>query len=192
MVVRGAQFVVVLTMAAAISAVSIPARAQNASPANPPSQAAPSQPASQASQPANQTSQSANQPANPKPINDLMAAAQRLRDATHDLAREKASEKRGAEITAIDKALLEVQSAMDALPPNLLLAGVKEKESKKAANEMARAAERLNDAAKALSNTNSKKTAISVQEIRKALAQIQEERTKLSASAQTQPNQPKS
>jgi hypothetical protein len=62
---------------------------------------------------------------NPAAITSLMQAAQRLRDATHDLVREPDAQKRNAIIGQIDKTLLEVRSAMVSLPTNLLLAGVK-------------------------------------------------------------------
>ncbi len=96
--------------------------------------------------------------------------------------REPDAQKRNQIIRHIDKTLLEVQSAIVSLPSTLLLAGVNESEPKKAAGEMARAADKLNTAAAALSNTNSGKASQSVRDIRKALAQIQQERLRIASS----------
>ncbi len=134
------------------------------------------------STPGAQASQIATQGTNPTAVTNLMQAAQRLRDATHDLVREPDAQKRNQIISHIDKTLLEVQSAIVSLPSNLLLAGVNESEPKKAAGEMARAADKLNTAAAALSNTNSAKASQSVRDIRKALAQIQQERLRIASS----------
>ncbi len=135
------------------------------------------------STPGAQSSQIPTQGTNPTAVTNLMQAAQRLRDATHDLVREPDAQKRNQIISQIDKTLLEVQSAIVSLPSNLLLAGINESEPQKAANDMAKAADKLNTAAAALSNTNSAKASQAVQDIRKALAQIQQERLRIATSS---------
>jgi hypothetical protein len=127
---------------------------------------------------ASSSSQGAATPA----VTTLMQAAQRLRDATHDLVREPDAAKRNQIISQIDKTLLEVQSAIVSLPSNLLLAGARESQSKKAADEMAKAADKLNIAASKLNNISSGETHQSIQDIEKALSEIQQERTQIAAS----------
>jgi cob(I)alamin adenosyltransferase len=122
-----------------------------------------------------QSSKAANSPA----VTALMQAAQRLRDATHDLVQESDVQQRSQAISKIDKTLSEIQAAIVSLPSNVLLAGVREGDSKKAASEMARAADRLNAAAAKLGNSNSGNTRQSVEDIQKALAQVRQERTKI-------------
>jgi hypothetical protein len=145
--------------------------------------------AQDASSPSAQAPQNTTRSSNPAAITNLMQAAQRLRDATHDLVREPDAQKRNAIISQIDKTLLEVRSAMVSLPTNLLLAGVKESESKKAANEMAKAADRLHTAAAALGKADSAKSGRSVQDIQKALAEIQQERMRIATGGASQPGQ---
>lgn len=111
-----------------------------------------------------------------KPIEDLMAAAQQLRDATHNLVREPASPQRSQEIKQIDSTLRKVEDAIAALPPDLLLARANESESKKAAENLSRAADRLNDAVQALQKDAQAKKAHSLDDIRQALADIHRER----------------
>ena len=106
-----------------------------------------------------------------------MKAAQRLRDATHDMVREQASTKRSDSIEQVDKTLNEVEDAMVRLPTSLLLAGTNESEAKKSAENLANAADRLNDAAKALhSDGQSGSGAVDVKKIKQALTQIHEEK----------------
>jgi hypothetical protein len=113
----------------------------------------------------------------PRPIEDLMKAAQRLRDAAHDMVREQASTKRNDSITQVNKTLNEVEDAMVRLPTRLLLAGTNESEAKKSAMNLANAADRLNDGVKALnSNGASGSGAVDVKKIKQALTQIHEER----------------
>jgi hypothetical protein len=106
-----------------------------------------------------------------------MKAAQRLRDAAHDMVREQASTKRNDSITQVNKTLNEVEDAMVRLPTRLLLAGTNESEAKKSAMNLANAADRLNDGVKALnSNGASGSGAVDVKKIKQALTQIHEER----------------
>jgi len=106
-----------------------------------------------------------------------MKAAQQLRDATHNMVREQASAKRNDSIGQVDKTLAEVEDAMDRLPTRLLLAGTNESETKKSAENLANAAERLNDAVKALkADGESGSGAVDVKKIKQALARIHEEK----------------
>ncbi len=125
-------------------------------------------------------------PADARPVQDLQHAAQQLRDATHDLVREQASAKRNEIIQRIDKTLVDVQAAIVSLPPNLMLAGTNEAESKKASSTLANAADRLEQSAQALStDTSPDKRSQTMQEIRHALAQIQTERLAVSGGVST-------
>ena len=133
--------------------------------------------------------QSSSGTASPAAVNNLLQAAQQLRDATHDLAREKDANNRAKEIRAIDQTLLQVQNAMDSLPSNLLLARPKESVSDKAARRMAKAADRLNKAANALQNANAKKTQASLAKIQKALKRVREERTQIAGVGGQQPTE---
>ena len=93
----------------------------------------------------------ASQTANdPRPVQELQQAAQRLRDATHNMVREGASPERNAAIRQIDKTLAEVEGAVTSLPTKLLLAGTKQNEAQKSADNLQRAADRLDRAAQAL------------------------------------------
>jgi hypothetical protein len=112
-----------------------------------------------------------------RPIEDLMKAAQRLRDATHDMVREQNSTKRNDSITQVDKTLAEVEDAMVMLPTSLLLAGTNESDAKKSTENLQNAADRLNDAVKALNSDGaSGRGANDVKKIKQALAQIHEEK----------------
>jgi hypothetical protein len=118
--------------------------------------------------------------ANPRPFNELTVAAQRLRDATHQLVRERASAQRSEDIQKIDRTLAEVQSAMLSLPPNLLLANANASPSQKAADDLARAADRLHETVSSLSaDGNPDRNQQTISEIRKALASVQQERMNL-------------
>jgi hypothetical protein len=124
---------------------------------------------------------------NSKPLVDLMASAQQLRDATHDLVRDRALEGRNQAIQKIDRTLAQVQSAMMSLPANVLLADANATPSQKATDDLARAADHLNDAVTALKNTGSAgPDQQALTEIRKALSSVQQERLNLqSASTET-------
>jgi hypothetical protein len=122
----------------------------------------------------------------PRPIQDLMKAAQQLRDATHDLVREQPSAQRNQIISKIDKTLRDVQAAMVNLPPDLMLAGVDEAQSKKASTDLANAADRLQQSSKALSaDASPQQRGQAMNDIRQALAQIQQERMKIAGGANT-------
>lgn len=122
----------------------------------------------------------------PRPIQDLMKAAQQLRDATHDLVREQPSARRNAIISKIDKTLVDVQGAMVNLPPDLMQAGVNEAESKKASSNLATAADRLEQSSKALSaDASPQQRSQAMNEIRQALAEVQQERLKISGGPTT-------
>lgn len=113
----------------------------------------------------------------PRPIEDLMKAAQGLRDATHDMVREQNSTKRNDSIRQVDKTLADVEDAMVTLPTSLLLAGTNGSEVKKSAENLQNAADRLNDAVKALNSDGaSGRGANDVKKIKQALAQIHDER----------------
>lgn len=106
-----------------------------------------------------------------------MKAAQRLRDATHDMVQEQASTKRNDSIGQVDKTLAEVEDAMVRLPTSLLLAGTNESDAKKSATNLASAADRLNEAVKALKeDRGSGSGAVDVKKIKQALTQIHEDR----------------
>jgi hypothetical protein len=114
-----------------------------------------------------------------KPIQDLQRAAQRLRDATHDMVRETATAKRNRGIRKVDRTLEEVQDAMVSLPSNLFLAGAEQSEPQKAGDNLQRATDRLNDAVQALKTDGSANQSASVKAIKEALAQVQQERMNL-------------
>ena len=117
----------------------------------------------------------------PRPIQDLMKAAQQLRDATHDLVREQPSARRNAIISKIDKTLVDVQGAMVNLPPD-----VNEAESKKASSNLATAADRLEQSSKALgADASPQQRSQAMNEIRQALAEVQQERLKISGGPTT-------
>src|SRR4051794_32256310 len=74
-----------------------------------------------------------------RPFTELTTAAQRLRDATHELVRERASPERNQAIQKIDRSLMEVQNAIVSLPSDLLLADANASPSEKATDDLARA-----------------------------------------------------
>jgi hypothetical protein len=119
----------------------------------------------------------------PRPIQDLMKAAQSLRDATHNMVREQASTKRGAAITQVDKTLAAVESAMDGLPTNLLLADSNQSEPQKSAENLQDAADKLNDAVTALNlDPGSDRRDEAIKTIKQALGQIHHERLNISGT----------
>lgn len=152
----------IVAVVASLAALSIPAAAIAEKPAD--------------------SSQTHPQTTNSPAVTTLMQAAQRLRDATHDLVRESDPQQRNIIISKIDKTLWEVQDAITSLPSNVLLAGVHEGDSKKAAGEMAKAADQLNAAAAKLRNDGSDQTRQSLEIIQKALAQVRQERSKIANS----------
>lgn len=85
-----------------------------------------------------------------KAIQNLLAAAQRVREATQAMAQAPAGEKRTQAIRQANDALLEIQRAMVTLPPDLLLANVDEGQYQKAAEKLTQATTRLHGAVQAL------------------------------------------
>jgi len=109
-----------------------------------------------------------------KPIEDLQASTQRLRDAIHEMVNEPAGPKRNALIREGDRALAEVQSAMVNLPPQLLTAEATQTPYKDSGDELKRAAEDLHEAVQALAfDPDSKRRNESITKIRTATLEIQ-------------------
>jgi len=105
-----------------------------------------------------------------KPIEDLLLAAQRLRDAIHEMVREPYSPKRTELIKAGDRALFEVQSAMVNLPPDLLTAQATESYYKESGDHLQRATLNLHEAVQALAkDPNSKRRNETIKKIKTAL-----------------------
>lgn len=108
-------------------------------------------------------------------IQNLRGAAQALRESIQTLARMPAGEKRTAAIKEGNEALFRVQSAMAALPPELLTANADESNYKKALDKMKMASDRLYSAADALANQPAGKARNdAVKEINRALLQTNE------------------
>jgi hypothetical protein len=110
-----------------------------------------------------------------------MAAAQRLRDATHELVRQRASTERSQAIQKIDRTLAAVQGAMISLPDSLLLAEANATPSQKATDDLARAADRLNDAVAVLNKVDRSggDDQRAIAEINSAISSVQLERSRL-------------
>lgn len=87
-----------------------------------------------------------------KGIEELQAAAQRLREAIQAMAQAPAGPKRTDAIKAGNRALAETQTAMVSLPPELLTAGANESDYQKAMDKLQQAAQRLRDATHALAS----------------------------------------
>jgi hypothetical protein len=85
-------------------------------------------------------------------VQNLLAAAQALRESIQRLARTEPGEKRTEAIREGNEALGKVQSAIVALPPELLLADANESDYKKSLDKMRQASDRLHAAAVALAN----------------------------------------
>lgn len=85
-----------------------------------------------------------------KAIQNLLAAAQRLREAIQTMAQAPVGPQRTAAIQQGNEALMQVQSAMVTLPPDLLTANAKEGEYTKAADKLKQASDRLHGAVQAL------------------------------------------
>jgi hypothetical protein len=136
--------------------------------------------------PAQSTSQSSSSTrsatSDARTLNELTVAAQRLRDATHELVRDRASPERNQAIQKIDRTLVEVQSAILSLPTKVLLADANVTPTQEATDDLARAADRLHDAISSLNKTeNSDQNQKAVSEIKEALASVQRDRTNLQA-----------
>lgn len=105
-----------------------------------------------------------------RPIEDLRLAAQRLRDAIHQMAREPASPKRNELIKAADRALAQVETAMTNLPPALLTAEATESHYKEASDKLEIASENLREAAQSLAtDPDSQRRNETMQKIKTAL-----------------------
>jgi hypothetical protein len=85
-----------------------------------------------------------------RPIEDLQLAAQRLRDAIHEMLNEPPGPRRAELITSADKALTNVQAAMANLPSGLLIADATNSTSQRTEDRLERASANLNDAVRAL------------------------------------------
>jgi hypothetical protein len=110
-----------------------------------------------------------------KPLEDLEAAAQRLRDAVHDLAQAPAGPQRNDAIHTANKTLIEVQSAMAELPPEVLALAGNESNDKAAMDRLEMAAQRLRDATHALAREPlAAERADSMKTINKALIDTQQ------------------
>jgi len=110
--------------------------------------------------------------ADAKPIEDLRLAAQRLRDAVHQMAREPAGAKRAELIREADRTLTEVENAMVNLPPDLLTAQATESHYKAASDQLVKATENLHEAVQALAkDPNSKRRNETMKKIDTALSE---------------------
>ena len=110
-----------------------------------------------------------------KPVQDLEAAAQRLREAVHALAQTPAGPQRNEAIRQANRTLLEVQNAMAALPPEVLLGAGNEGNYKKAMDRLEAAAQRLRDASHALAREPvGAERAAAIRAINKALIDTQQ------------------
>lgn len=105
-----------------------------------------------------------------KPIEDLLRAAQRMRDAIHGMLNEPAGAKRTEMIRAGDRALAEIEDAMVNLPPALLTAEASESSYKKTVERLQRTAGSLHAAAQALArDPNSKRRNQTIKKIKTAV-----------------------
>ncbi|WP_334186352.1 hypothetical protein [Noviherbaspirillum sp.] len=110
-----------------------------------------------------------------KAIQDLLAAAQSLRESIQTMAQMPAGEKRTEAIREGNEALMQVQAAMASLPPYLLLANAKEADYKKAIDKMKQASDKLYSAADALANQpRGKQSSAAVRQVNKALLETNE------------------
>lgn len=85
-------------------------------------------------------------------IQNLRSAAQSLREAVQRMAQMPPGEQRTEAIRESNEALMQVQAAMAALPPDLLTANVKESDYKRSMDKLKQASDRLHVAANALAN----------------------------------------
>ena len=109
-----------------------------------------------------------------KPVEDLLLATQRLRDAISDMLNEPAGPKRTELIRAGDRALAEAEDAMLSLPPELLLAEVNENSYKQSVDHLQKATQNLQEAAQALANNpNAKQRSETIKKIKTALQETQ-------------------
>lgn len=110
-----------------------------------------------------------------KAIQNLRSAAQALRESIQTLARMPAGEQRTEAIKEGNEALFRVQSAMAALPPELLTANANESNFKKSLDKMKTASDRLYSAADALAKQPAGKARNdAVKQVNQALLQTNE------------------
>jgi hypothetical protein len=110
-----------------------------------------------------------------KPLENLEAAAQKLRDAVHALAQAPAGEKRNEAIRQANRTLIDVHAAMAALPPGVITAAGNESSYKEAMDHLEMAAQRLRDSAHALAREPvGAKRADALKAINKALIDTQQ------------------
>jgi len=122
--------------------------------------------------------------ADAKPIEDMLAAAQSLRDAIHTMLNEPAGPKRAELIKAGDRALEGVEAAMVNLPPQLLTADASANTYKRTSDRLQQATQDLNEAVRALaSDPNSKRRNETMKKIEKALQETHELMHKLPRNA---------
>lgn len=106
----------------------------------------------------------------PRPIEELQMAAQKLRDAIHEMLNEPAGPKRSELIEAGDRALAKVEAAMVNLPPELLTAEAEEGTYRRTIDHLEQATQDLNEAVQALkSDPNSTRRNESIKKIQTAL-----------------------
>lgn len=121
-----------------------------------------------------------------KPVEDLEAAAQRLRDAVHSMAKAPAGAQRNEAIKQANRTLLEVQNAIAALPPEVITAAGSESNYKQAMDRLEMAAQRLRDAAHALAREPvGAKRANAMKDINKALIDTQQVMLEVPLTAST-------
>lgn len=110
-----------------------------------------------------------------KAIQNLLGAAQSLREAIQRMAQMPAGERRTEAIRESNEALMQVHTAMATLPSHLLLANAKEADYKKAMDKMRQASDRLYKATEALaSQPAGKQRNAAVKEINTALMETNE------------------
>ena len=113
--------------------------------------------------------------ADAKPVQNLEAAAQRLRDAIHALAKAPAGPQRNQAIHDGNRALMEVNEAMAALPPEMLTAQASESSYRQSMDRLEQAAQRLRDATHALAaDSNSTRRNEAIKDINRALHETQQ------------------
>jgi|KBSMisStandDraft_5_1062788.scaffolds.fasta_scaffold163153_2 ABC-type transporter Mla subunit MlaD len=110
-----------------------------------------------------------------KPVEDLQAAAQRLRDAIHAMAQAPAGPQRNQAIRDGNRALMEVNEAMANLPPDMLTAQADESKYKQSIDRLQQAAQKLRDATHALAaDPYSTRRNETIKDINRALADTQQ------------------
>jgi hypothetical protein len=125
--------------------------------------------------------------ADAKPLEDLEAAAQRLRASVHALAQAPAGPRRNEAIRDGNRALMAVNEAMANLPAEMLTAEGDESKYVQAAERLEQAAQRLRDATHALaSDPYSTRRNQAVKDIRAALSETEKVMADVPISAWTE------